>query len=95
MSRPHPDNRKALPFLLPFLAVYGLFFAWPTLQMIWMSFTSSQLIVPGDFIGFPACFFESALFSVAAVTDAVVSSVPMSRLLSLPTGVHVVSTSRS
>jgi multiple sugar transport system permease protein len=56
MSRPHPDNRKALPFLLPFLAVYGLFFAWPTLQMIWMSFTSSQLIVPGDFVGFDNYF---------------------------------------
>jgi len=46
------DNRTALPFILPFLAVYGLFFLWPTLQMLWMSFTNSQLIVPGRFIGF-------------------------------------------
>jgi multiple sugar transport system permease protein len=52
MPRPaHPDNRAALPFILPFAAVYGLFFAWPTLQMLWMSFTNSQLIVPGRFVG--------------------------------------------
>lgn len=42
-----------------------------------------NIALPGDFIGFPACFFESALFSVAALTDAVISSVPMSRLLAL------------
>ena len=42
-----------------------------------------NVVLPGDFIGFPACFFESALFSVAALTDTRVSSVPMTRLLSL------------
>jgi CRP-like cAMP-binding protein len=42
-----------------------------------------NIVLPGDFIGFPACFFETALFSVAALTDTRVSSVPMSRLLAL------------
>jgi len=49
--RKNPDNRTALPFVLPFIAVYALLFVWPTLQMVWMSFTDSQLIVPGHFIG--------------------------------------------
>jgi len=48
---PRLDNRTALPFVLPFVAVYGLLFLYPTLQMIWMSFTNSQLIVPGKFVG--------------------------------------------
>ena len=51
------DNRTALPFVLPFIAVYGLLFLWPTLQMVWMSFTSSQLIVPGKFIGLDNYFY--------------------------------------
>jgi multiple sugar transport system permease protein len=52
MPKPAPrDNRTALPFVLPFLAVYGLLFIYPTLQMIWMSFTDSQLIVPGHWVG--------------------------------------------
>src|SRR5262249_11668219 len=42
-----------------------------------------NIVLPGDFIGFPACFFESALFSVSALTDAQVSVIPMSRLLAL------------
>jgi multiple sugar transport system permease protein len=51
MQRTRPDNRTALPFILPFIAVYGLFFLWPTLQMLWMSFTNSQLVIPGSFVG--------------------------------------------
>src|SRR5207248_7609002 len=27
--------------------------------------------LPGDFLGFPGCFFESALYSVTAITDTV------------------------
>jgi CRP-like cAMP-binding protein len=42
-----------------------------------------SIALPGDFIGFPACFFETAFFSVTALTDTRISSVPMSRLLSL------------
>lgn len=42
-----------------------------------------NIVLPGDLIGFPACFFQSALFSVSALTDTYLSSVPLSRLLVL------------
>jgi CRP-like cAMP-binding protein len=42
-----------------------------------------NVILPGDFIGFPACFFQSALFSVGALTEIQVSAVSMPRLLAL------------
>lgn len=42
-----------------------------------------NVALPGDFIGFPACFFECALYSVSALTDTVLSSVPHARLVSL------------
>ncbi|HML10201.1 MAG TPA: Crp/Fnr family transcriptional regulator [Stellaceae bacterium] len=42
-----------------------------------------NIILPGDFIGFPGCFFESALYSIAALGDCTVSSVPFNRLLGL------------
>jgi|SRR5580700_1731948 CRP-like cAMP-binding protein len=28
-----------------------------------------NIVLPGDFIGFPACFFENALFSIVALTS--------------------------
>ncbi|MEO8883530.1 MAG: sugar ABC transporter permease, partial [Devosia sp.] len=54
---PRLDNRTALPFVLPFAAVYGLLFLYPTLQMVWMSFTNSQLIIPGRFVGLDNYFY--------------------------------------
>ena len=42
-----------------------------------------NIILPGDFIGFPGCFFESALYSIAALGDCTVSPLPFSRLLGL------------
>lgn len=42
-----------------------------------------NIVLPGDFIGFPGCFFESALYSVTALTDATVCSIPFSVLLGL------------
>jgi CRP-like cAMP-binding protein len=42
-----------------------------------------NVVIPGDMIGFPAAFFERALYSVSALTDTVVSSVPFTRLLEL------------
>lgn len=38
-------------FLAPFVAVYGLLFIWPTIQMVQMSFTKAPLIGDGDFVG--------------------------------------------
>jgi CRP-like cAMP-binding protein len=42
-----------------------------------------NIALPGDFVGFPACFFDTALYSITALTDAVVSSVPFARLFRL------------
>jgi CRP-like cAMP-binding protein len=42
-----------------------------------------NIALPGDLIGFPACFFETALYSVTALTEAQVSSVPVPKLLAL------------
>ncbi|MFC4454737.1 sugar ABC transporter permease [Deinococcus sonorensis] len=37
--------------LLPFLAVYLLFFVWPALQTLWLSFTTSGLTETGPWTG--------------------------------------------
>jgi CRP-like cAMP-binding protein len=42
-----------------------------------------NIALPGDFIGFPVCFFESALYSVTALTDTVLSPIPYGRLVTL------------
>jgi CRP-like cAMP-binding protein len=42
-----------------------------------------NILLPGDFVGFPGCFFESALYAITAVTDAVVCPVPFAALLRL------------
>jgi CRP-like cAMP-binding protein len=42
-----------------------------------------NVVLPGDFIGFPACFFDTALYSITALTGAVVSSIPFTRLFQL------------
>ena len=42
-----------------------------------------NIILPGDFIGFPGCFFENALYSIAASTDCSVSPVSFVKFLAL------------
>ena len=42
-----------------------------------------NVVLPGDFIGFPACFFEAALYSITALSDAVVSWIPFANLFAL------------
>ena len=42
-----------------------------------------NIALPGDFIGFPACFFEAALYSVTALDDAIVSWIPFTRLFAV------------
>jgi CRP-like cAMP-binding protein len=42
-----------------------------------------NIVLPGDFIGFPACFFDTALYSVTALTDAVVWPLSFSKLFRL------------
>jgi CRP-like cAMP-binding protein len=42
-----------------------------------------NIVLPGDFIGFPACFFDTALYSITTLTDAVVSSIRFPPLFQL------------
>jgi CRP-like cAMP-binding protein len=42
-----------------------------------------NIAIPGDVIGFPACFFERALYSVSALTETLVSFVSFVHLLGL------------
>jgi CRP-like cAMP-binding protein len=42
-----------------------------------------NIALPGDFIGFPASFFETALYSITALTDSVVSWVSFASLFGL------------
>jgi CRP-like cAMP-binding protein len=42
-----------------------------------------NIILPGDFIGFPGCFFENALYSIATLNDCSVSPVSFARFLGL------------
>src|SRR5438067_4817200 len=42
-----------------------------------------NIAIPGDIIGFPACFFETALYSVTALTETQVAAAPFTQLLSL------------
>ena len=34
-----------------------------------------NVVLPGDLIGFPACFFQSALFSITALTQYIADRV--------------------
>lgn len=40
-----------------------------------------NVVLPGDLIGFPGCFFENALYTIAALSDCTVSAVPFARLI--------------
>jgi CRP-like cAMP-binding protein len=42
-----------------------------------------NVVLPGDFIGFPGCCFENALYSISALGDCIVSPVPFIRFLGL------------
>jgi CRP-like cAMP-binding protein len=42
-----------------------------------------NIALPGDFIGFPGCFFEHALYSITSVVECLVAPVAFGRLLGL------------
>ena len=42
-----------------------------------------NVVLPGDLIGFPASFFDSALYSVTALTDVAVAAISFERLYEL------------
>lgn len=42
-----------------------------------------SVILPGDFVGVPSCFFETALYSIKTLTPAVILPIPVSRIMGL------------
>jgi len=42
-----------------------------------------DLAIPGDFTGVPSCFFLDALYTIKALTNATVATVPVERLVAL------------
>jgi CRP-like cAMP-binding protein len=42
-----------------------------------------NIVLPGDLVGFPGCFFENALYSVRTLGDTVVGSIAFSVLIGL------------
>jgi CRP-like cAMP-binding protein len=42
-----------------------------------------NILLPGDFVGFPGCFFENALYAITALTDAVICPMPLAALIGL------------
>ena len=42
-----------------------------------------NLVLPGDFIGLPGCMFDSSLYSIASLTEAVSCSIPFAALFDL------------
>lgn len=51
VPRKKQDNRAALPLVAPFVIIYAALFLYPTLQMLAMSLTDGQLILPGEWVG--------------------------------------------
>ena len=45
-------NLTALFLVAPFVVAFSLFFFWPTIQMVRMSFTNAPLIGEGEWVGF-------------------------------------------
>ena len=44
-------NLAALPLVAPFVVVSAALFIYPSLQMLWMSFSSASLTLPGEWVG--------------------------------------------
>jgi CRP-like cAMP-binding protein len=42
-----------------------------------------NILLPGDFVGFPGCFFENALYAITALCDVVICPVPFAVLIGL------------
>lgn len=96
-TRPR-DNLTALPFVLPFVFVYGLMFIYPTILMVAMSLTSSSLTVAGEWVGwdnyaklltdrrFGVAIVNTLLFVVIAVVPGTLVGLGLAMLVNRLTG---------
>lgn len=51
VGRRRDDTRLALAFILPAMIGLVMFYFWPLIGGIWLSFTSWDLLSPAEFIG--------------------------------------------
>jgi CRP-like cAMP-binding protein len=68
------SSLKARPYRSIFILCSGFVCRYPILpggkrQVL-------NLVLPGDLIGFPTCFFENAINSLSSLTEVVVATVP-------------------
>jgi multiple sugar transport system permease protein len=74
MGRPakRKENLTALPLVAPFVLVYLALFIYPSLQMLAMSFTDSQLTKAGEWVGLEnfARLLRDRRFGTAVVNTA-------------------------
>ena len=87
LRRRRNDYFTAAVLMAPFAVVYGVFFVYPTIKMVQLSFTNAPLIGPGKWVGLDNYFklLSDRLFSTAVWNTIyfVVLSVPTGTLLAL------------
>ena len=81
------DSLTAAVLMAPFVVIYAIFFVYPTIKMVELSFTNAPLIGPGKWVGLDNYFrlASDRLFSTAVWNTIyfVMLSVPSGRLLAL------------
>jgi multiple sugar transport system permease protein len=81
------DYFTAAVLMAPFVVVYGVFFLYPTVKMVQLSFTNAPLIGPGKWVEFDNYFrlLSDRLFSTAFWNTIyfVILSVPTGTLVAL------------
>jgi multiple sugar transport system permease protein len=81
------DFFTAAVLMAPFVVIYGVFFVYPTIKMVELSFTNAPLIGPGKWVGLDNYFklLSDRLFSTAVWNTIyfVVLSVPTGTLIAL------------
>ena len=45
------NSIKVLPFLLPAIILYAIFYLWPVVQLVWLSLTNWKGLGPKHFVG--------------------------------------------
>src|SRR5205823_10891046 len=75
------EGLPALALLAPFLLVFALFFLFPALQTLWLSFTESSLTRTGGFVGLA---HYRTLLADSAFWDSVVNTFYFSLLTVVP-----------
>jgi multiple sugar transport system permease protein len=81
------ESLTAAVLMAPFVLIYAIFFVYPTIKMVELSFTNAPLIGPGKWVGLDNYFrlASDRLFSTAVWNTIyfVVLSVPSGVLLAL------------